>query len=889
MFHHGFDHYMDIAFPADELKPVSCQPHYRDVANPMHIGVNDVLGGFALTAVDTLSTLAVLSHSSEESRLAFWSTVGKLEGFFNSTNGFDIDSTVQVFETTIRMLGGLLSAHLYATGEFKGVGIPPKGEYNGILLRLAYDLGERLLPAFEVSPTGIPAPRVNLRYGLRKQQMATGFNEEFAYQWEGSNWEESAFVEPFSKDFMDEFDGEESRINEAEFISETCSAGAGSLVLEFTVLSRLTGDGRFEEVAKKAFNAIWARRSTLDLIGGGIDYITGSWTEALSGIGAGIDSFFEYAFKSHILLSGDKSGNATMSEMYDSDYFLTVFDTAMEAIDRHLKVEIPTLTYTNVHLNTGALITNWIDSLSAYFVGLLANSGSVETATKLGLFYTSLWTRYAALPERFNYNDGVVEGGLAWWPGRPELVESIYFLYQATKDPWYLHVGEMIMDDIYARCKTRCGWTGLQNVGTGERSDRMESFMLGETAKYLYLLYASDHPLQRDDRAWVFSTEGHPLIIPKRYKRESPAPSVWKRGRMRRENKSSCPSTTSNSTGFFSEIAARDDLFHPAYLARLHQARPNLAIYPRTLPEYMIPPNATCSELPKTNIFDLVFPPVPATSPSLESSVPNITRVQGGLLLRSISNLRVSLLQLAKQYRVATVNSLPLGVNERIFIPRSVISTVQDPSFTVRWSPFFFKLEIKQTKARKRPPAQFSSDFTWPTDLRQLIHQSLSQLLGAGTDLPPVPTLSTSSESSLTAPALLAPNSRTPPDGETFTYFHTVPHTACSQAIIIPRLLSIHLEVLIIPRGGCTFSEKLSNIPSNLNALKMVLFYDKNIDMDAEQDLVRPLIDDTAQYSVALVGGELWTKMDEVLELVVWRMKGIIQVKNMEVVNWEVV
>ena len=39
----------------------------------------------------------------------------------------------------------------------------------------------------------------------------------------------------------------------------------------------------------------------------------------------------------------------------------------------------------------------------------------------------------------------------------------------------------------------------------------MESFFLGETLKYLYLLFADRHEVDLDK--WVFNTEGHPLPI----------------------------------------------------------------------------------------------------------------------------------------------------------------------------------------------------------------------------------------------------------------------------------------------------------------------------------------------------------------------------------------
>ena len=53
------------------------------------------------------------------------------------------------------------------------------------------------------------------------------------------------------------------------------TAGAGSLILEFGVLSRLTGDERFEKAAYKAFFAIWNRRSDIGLVGNTINIYTG--------------------------------------------------------------------------------------------------------------------------------------------------------------------------------------------------------------------------------------------------------------------------------------------------------------------------------------------------------------------------------------------------------------------------------------------------------------------------------------------------------------------------------------------------------------------------------------------------------------------------------------
>src|SRR5690606_24307437 len=129
------------------------------------------------------------------------------------------------------------------------------------------------LPAFYTT-TGIPYPRVNLRHGIP------------FYPNSPLNGGPRTGDGIYSRE-----------------ITETCSAGAGTLVLEFTVLSRLTRDPRFEQVAKRAFWAIWEQRSLLNRIGSGIDAERATWIGTASGIGAGMDSFFEYALKAHILLS----------------------------------------------------------------------------------------------------------------------------------------------------------------------------------------------------------------------------------------------------------------------------------------------------------------------------------------------------------------------------------------------------------------------------------------------------------------------------------------------------------------------------------------------------------------------------------------------------------
>ncbi|EGX95433.1 Glycoside hydrolase, family 47 [Cordyceps militaris CM01] len=685
MFYHGYNNYMLHAFPEDELRPVSCQPLTRNPNKPADIGLNDVLGNYSLTLIDSLSTLAILAggpanekYTGSQALSDFQDSVAQFVSYYGDgrqgssgqglrSRGFDLDSKVQVFETVIRGVGGLLSAHLFAVGDLPIRGYDPKPDskwasedpletapiswhggfrYDGQLLRLALDLSERLLPAF-YTKTGIPYPRVNLRSGI-------------PFYINSPLHQDSEDTEPV--------------VGNAE-ITETCSAGAGSLTLEFTVLSRLSGDPRFEQAAKRAFWEVWERRSDIGLIGNGIDAERGVWIGPHSGIGAGMDSFFEYALKSHILLSGQETPNMTRShrqsttgwldpnslhpplppEMHSSDAFLEAWHQAHASVKRYIYTDRNHFPYySNNHRATGQPYTMWIDSLGAFYPGLLALAGEVDEAVEANLVYTALWTRYGAIPERWSVRESNVEPGIAWWPGRPEFIESTYHIYRATADPWYLRVGEMVLHDIQRRCWVACGWAGLENVLSGEKQDRMESFFLGETTKYLYLLFDPEHPLNNLDAAYVFTTEGHPLIIPRRA-RGSSTPRRRASRTSRQEEKdvavysyydtrftNSCPAARTPTEPLAgSNTAARRNLFDVSRFTNLYntpnihgplesfktrdehkgiitqyRATSNYSVFPWTLPPTMLPHNGTCP-VPSNRILSWIEFPTVDPAPSL--------------------------------------------------------------------------------------------------------------------------------------------------------------------------------------------------------------------------------------------------------------------------------
>ena len=128
-FVHSWNGYQSNAWGMDEYRPVS------------GTGKNMIPNGMGWIIVDALDTMMIMNLTDELSQARQW---------VSKSLNYDQDKPVNVFETTIRMLGGLLSAHYLSQDK--------------IYLEKAVDLADRLLGAFE-SPTGIPYASVNLHTG----------------------------------------------------------------------------------------------------------------------------------------------------------------------------------------------------------------------------------------------------------------------------------------------------------------------------------------------------------------------------------------------------------------------------------------------------------------------------------------------------------------------------------------------------------------------------------------------------------------------------------------------------------------------------------------------------------------------------------------------------
>jgi len=439
MFYHGFDAYMSVAWPADELMPLSCKGRVRG-KEPSRGDIDDALGNFSLTLIDSLDMLVVLGDVER-----FEEGVKKVI----STVTFDSDLVVSVFETNIRVVGGLLSAHILAehiqSREEDGGRL---SWYRGELLNMALDCATRLLPAFN-SSTGLPYPRVNLRTGLKG----------------------------------------------IESVQVTCTACAGSMILEFAALSRLSGEAIFEQKAARAMDVLWAARHRgSNLVGNVLNVNTADWVRRDSGIGAGIDSYYEYVAKAYVLLGEEK--------------YLERWNTHYSAVMKYM-TSGPLMMDVHMHRPTSNS-KHFADSLGAFWPGLQVLMGDLKPAIEQHEVLYQIMQRHHFIPEAVTADFQIHWGQHLL---RPEFVESTYFLYKATQDPHYLEVGKSVLEALQKHARVTCGYAAVKDVRTLQHEDRMDSFVLTETFKYLYLLFSKESELYLDMGQFVLTTEAHLLPL----------------------------------------------------------------------------------------------------------------------------------------------------------------------------------------------------------------------------------------------------------------------------------------------------------------------------------------------------------------------------------------
>lgn len=167
-------------------------------------------------------------------------------------------------------------------------------------------------------------------------------------------------------------------------------------------------------------------------------------------------------------------------------------------------------------------------SLDAYWPGVLSLFGEIGDAMKSLHNYHRVWKQFGFTPEFYNIPQAEAGTNREGYPLRPELIESVMYLYRATKDPYLIQVGVDILRSLQHSARTACGYATINDVRDHRKADRMESFFLAETTKYLYLLFDTDNFIHNtgsegeiidtqwgqcvvDAGGYVFNTEAHPI------------------------------------------------------------------------------------------------------------------------------------------------------------------------------------------------------------------------------------------------------------------------------------------------------------------------------------------------------------------------------------------
>ncbi|KAF2630160.1 glycoside hydrolase family 47 protein [Macroventuria anomochaeta] len=476
--------YRQMAWMHDELRPISGE-------------VSDHFGGWAATLIDALDTLWIMGFKEE-----FESAIKDVERI---DFGYTALEKVNVFETNIRHLGGLLAAY-ELSGEKR-------------LLNKAKEVGEMLYHAFD-TPNHMPVTRWDFRAaGEGKKQIAD---------------------------------------------NQVLLAEIGSMTLEFTRLSQLTGDPKWYDAVTRVTKELEKQQDNTKLPGMWPIVVNARKLDFTEDNGFTLssmaDSTYEYLGKMHALLGGQDS------------VYKKMYEKAMSTAVKHA-IYRPMIPDDSDMLSSGSVrvegATVFLDPelqhLGCYTGGMFALGGKVlankeHVAIGRKLAHTCVWAYKSnpagIMPEvshlvkcanitECHWDDKAWHAeitaradlqreadplkniaGLRLPPGfssigdrryilRPEAIESVFILYRITGEQSWQAAGWDMWTSILRVTDTDIGNAALLDISadTPPMTDSMESFWMAETLKYFFLLFSDPTSISLDD--YVFNTEAHPFKLPK--------------------------------------------------------------------------------------------------------------------------------------------------------------------------------------------------------------------------------------------------------------------------------------------------------------------------------------------------------------------------------------
>jgi mannosyl-oligosaccharide alpha-1,2-mannosidase len=493
-FEHAWRGYREHAWLNDEVKPLSG-------------GSRNVFGGWAATLVDSLDSLWILGMKKE-----FDEAVDAIHAIDFSSSTED---TLNIFETTIRYMGGFLAAY-----DLSG---------RKELLEKAVELGEMIYVAFD-TPNRLPDMR---------------------WRWKNKLEGESLSGSP-----------------------GTLSAEIGSLTLELTRLTQLTGDPKYFDAIQRVMN-VFEEQQDKTMIPGmwplSVDTMIPDFTQdPLYSLGAMADSLYEYLPKQYMLMGGHaeqyKRMYAKVIEVAKKDFFFRPMIPTNEDVLMSGNV----LT-TSVDGKTSLELVPTGQHLVCFVAGMVGIAAKIfgrnelDVARKLvdGCTWAYEATPTGIMPEVFTVYPCKDASNCAWdekeWKMavknhtftqdidhyiashnlpkgmihitdktymlRPEAIESVFIMYRITGDPSLMEKGWKMFEAIEKATRTKFAHAMLLSVldTEYEKADKMESFWTAETLKYFYLLFSTPDVMSLDE--WVFNTEAHG------FKRPMASDTPWRSNR----------------------------------------------------------------------------------------------------------------------------------------------------------------------------------------------------------------------------------------------------------------------------------------------------------------------------------------------------------------------
>ncbi|KAF2092115.1 glycoside hydrolase family 47 protein [Saccharata proteae CBS 121410] len=501
---HTFWNYRKHAWGYDDILPVSGK------------GANS-RNGWGAFIVDSANTLALMG---------LWDELKLSVDRIIQINFHDTKEQVDPFETTIRYVGGLVSlVELIDNGVVPSTVVDE--EQRNKILAQAQALADELGPAFD-SPTGMLWPRVDFAKGKGTVPRSQATKED--------------------------------RTKPVLYSPSIGPARAGSNILEYRVLSSLTGSKTYFQNATQAWTPlVWGKykQDPVGLIDAPIDIKTGAPTGRDRHWDGGHDSYYEYLLKKTILDPRDKKTKA----------YTNTWLAAASALRHSLATRSsPSANHPIQHLFLGKLdgnhYLNEMSHLAHFAPGNLLLGGAYLNRTDLihlgqALLEASHHT-YASSPS------GIGPEAWAWLPMtpggadvmtskkskssstppsyepeterqqaelaargfwttdaryrlRPEYMESLFYAFRITGEQRYRDWAWDAFVAIERNCRTRYGYAGIEDVGVKADAeveedgvkwlDESESFWAAETLKYAYLIFSEISVGNLDE--WVFSTEGH--------------------------------------------------------------------------------------------------------------------------------------------------------------------------------------------------------------------------------------------------------------------------------------------------------------------------------------------------------------------------------------------